>query len=239
MSRKHFYAQYLNKVIVTEEQILPFDKIRFLHASSIEQRNDSPRVWIKGDDGEFVEVTLRMCIDPAATCNKDSDFTACVVGGKDEHGNLYVLDLKVWKLPVDKWVREMYSLLDKWHLKGIHLETVGWFVTMKDSIKKYFGEYYPISIRDYKPTSKTSKKERIEAGLEPLMTNGMLYMTSWCMTSQEVQDQFNFFPAETVHDDAPDVVQQLNEVSIKTVPLKKQQESNKVIKYNTRYGGVY
>jgi predicted phage terminase large subunit-like protein len=167
-------------------------------------------------DGEKFEVNLRLCVDPAATCTKDADFTAIGVGGKDKDGYLYILDLKLLRLTSDKWIKEMYDLLDKWNLKTLHLETVGFAEELKTTIKNKFNTYYPVSIRDYKPTNKTSKKERIESGLEPLMSNGMLFMSTFLGGMETLVDQFNFFPAETEKDDGLDVIQMLNEVCIKS-----------------------
>jgi predicted phage terminase large subunit-like protein len=179
-----------------------------------------------------------LVIDPAATCNKDSDYTALAIGGKDKDKNLYILDVRLFKLPPDKWIREMYKLLDKWHLKSIYLETISFAAILKDTMRRYFTEFYPISIRDYKPTQKSSKKERIESGLEPLMTNSMLYMTTWCKSNTELVDQFNFFPAETVHDDGVDAVQMLNEVCKPTLQMSDKQKT--ITKHtNAKYGGSY
>lgn len=242
MSKKHFYAQYLNKVIVTEDQILPFDKIRFLSMNNVVTKDGSNRavITVKDENGEdrVREIVLQAVVDPAVTCNKDSDFTACVIGGKDSDKNLYVLDVKLWKLTPDKWVKEMFKLLSKWNIKSIHLETVGFFVTMKNTIRDKFKEFYPIGIRDYRPSQKSTKKERIESGLEPLMSNGMLYMMGWCKQNTELVDQFNFFPSETVHDDGVDAVQMLNEV---TKPTRPTDSKSKVVgkNPNRKYGGYY
>jgi predicted phage terminase large subunit-like protein len=240
-SKKHFYAQYLNEILVTEDQILPFDKIQFIHASQIRTKEGTIRVWIdfkEGDITRTVEIVPMLVIDPAATCNKDSDYTALAIGGKDKEKNLYILDVRLFKLPPDKWIREMYKLLDKWHLKSVYLETISFAAILKDTIKRYFTEFYPISVRDYKPTQKSSKKERIESGLEPLLTNQMLFMTTWCKSNTELVDQFNFFPAETVHDDGVDAVQMLNEVCKPTLQMSDKQRI--VTKqHNKKYGGSY
>jgi predicted phage terminase large subunit-like protein len=240
-SKKHFYAQYLNEVIVTEDQTLPFDKIQFIHASQISTRGGTIRVYIELTEGETkrtVEIVPMMVIDPAATCNKDSDFTALAVGGKDKDKNLYILDVRLIKASPDKWIREMYKLMEKWNLKSTYLETISFAVSLKDTIRQYYKEFYPISIRDYRPTQKASKKERIESGLEPLMSNNMLYMTTWCKSNNELVDQFNFFPSETVHDDGVDAVQMLNEVCKPTITNHDKQKVS-VTHSNSKYGGVY
>lgn len=232
MTKKHFYAQYLNKIIIEEDQLLPFDRVKFVHASQIEHRGSK---WFIKVEDELREIKLRCVIDPAATCNKDSDYTAIVVGGKDKHKNLYVLECKLLKEPADKWVKEMYGLLTKYGLNSIHLETVAFAVTLKDVIKYKFKEFYPIGIRDYKPSNKTTKKDRIESGLEPLIDNGMLYLTTWLAGNEALVDQFNFFPSETEKDDGLDAIQTLNEVCKPTVDDYQVQTSQ--AKVNTKYGG--
>ena len=240
MTKKHFYAQYLNKVIVEEEQILPMDLVRGLHPGQIEPvRPGSSRVLIKlADEEKKVEVNLRMCVDPAATCNPDSDYTAIAVGGKDSLGRLFIVDLRIFKVTSHTWIKKMYEMLDNWNLKTVHLETVAFAAELKNTIRdNFFKSHYPISIRDYKPGVLASKKERIEAGLEPLARNSMLFLPLSAFNHSEISDQFNFFPSDTVKDDAPDVVQMVNEVAKKTNVT-----DNKIVpmnKYNKRWGGCY
>lgn len=243
VTKRHWYAQYLNEVIVDGEQILPMDKIKGLSFDAIKfVTPNAPRVYIDkggfGNEDDIVEVSLRMCIDPAATCTPDADYTAIAVGGKDIDGNLYIVDLRVMRQTSDNWIKTMYEMLSRWNLKATHLETVGFASELKTTIRNKFNQYFPISIREYKPGVKSSKKERIEAGLEPLINNGMLYFSSLIFKKSEIVDQFNFFPSEAIKDDAPDVVQMLNEVCLKTAKT-----SNKVVpmdKYiNNRWGGYY
>lgn len=239
MTKRHFYAQYLNNVIVDEDQILPMDDMNYLHPGSYEFTSPgSSRILIHKKDGKKVEVALRMCIDPAATATKDSDFTAFAVGGKDAEGSLYVVELLVMKHKSATWIRKMFEVLRKWNLTAIHLETVAFAAELKNTIRNSFnnGDGFPIAIRDYKPGVLKSKKERIESGLEPLVSSGLLYLPPSAAKNSEISDQFNFFPSETVKDDAPDVVQMLNEVCKKT-------RSNKVIpinnQINNKWGGYY
>lgn len=241
MTKKHFYAQYLNKVIVDEDQILPMDRIKGIFAGGVSfTKQGSSRVKIITDQNtqRSVEVNLHFCIDPAATCTPDADFTAFAIGGKDSEGSLYVVDFALMKLTSDNWIKKMYDYLIKWNLRAVHLETVAFAVELKNTIRNKFGEYFPISIRDYKPSTKTSKKERIETGLEPLINNGMLLLCNHAFQNIEACDQFNFFPSETVKDDLPDVIQQLNEVSKKT--LKVTNKVTNISDYaNSRWGGFY
>jgi predicted phage terminase large subunit-like protein len=232
VSKKHFYAQFLNKVIVEGDTVLPFDSVQFIHANQIEHRGTKWFIALTKDD--LREIKLHCVVDPAATCNKNSDFTCITVGGKDKQKNLYVLECKLLRVTSDKWIKEMYALLDKYELKAAHLETVAFAVALKDVIRSKFEEYYPISIREYKPTQAASKKERIESGLDPLLANRMLYMTTWLASFNELTDQFNFFPSDTVHDDGLDAIQTLNEVSKPALDVSNHQHNQKV---NTKYGG--
>lgn len=241
VTKRHWYAQYLNQVIVDEDQILPIDKIRGLFPNQVAfSAPGSNRLIITHAEGKKSEVALRMCIDPAATCNPDADFTAIAVGGKDAEGNLYVVDLRVMRKTSEQWIKVMYEMLTKWNLRATHLETVAFASELKVTIRNKFNTpgYFPIAIREYKPGVKASKKERIEAGLEPLMSNEMLYFDAHIFNNSEIVDQFNFFPSESIKDDAPDVVQMLNEVAIKTT-----KSSNKVVEIdkfvNSRWGGYY
>ena len=231
VSKRHFYAQFLNQVIVEGDTVLPFDSVQFIHANQIEHRGTK---WYIKFGEELKEIKLHCVVDPAATCNKNSDFTCITVGGKDKQKNLYVLECKLLRVASDKWIKEMYSLLDKYELQAVHLETVAFAVALKDVIRNKFNEYHPITIREYKPTQAASKKDRIESGLDPLLSNKMLFMTTWLASFNELTDQFNFFPSDTVHDDGLDAIQTLNEVSKPMLDANNHQQTQKV---NTKYGG--
>jgi predicted phage terminase large subunit-like protein len=238
VSKKHFAAQYLNKIIITEDQVLPFDTVKFIHATQIEEHGGKWYIKEKREDSVdpvLTEVKLHCVVDPAATCNKDSDYTAIVVGGKSQDKRLFVFECKLFRVPSEKWIHEMYKLLDKYKLKAVHLETVAFAVALIDVIKAKFPEYYPVAIRQYKPSQSSTKKDRIESGLEPLLENGMLYMTTWLASYTELVDQFNFFPNDTVHDDGLDAIQTLNEVArpILDGTMNKAPQA----KINTRFGG--
>ncbi len=236
-SKKNFYAQYLNRIVLSEEQTIPWEKMCTLNPAGLERREGVPRVLYKTSE-ETLDIMPSMTIDPAATYNENSDYTAIVVGGKDKKGNLYVLDLWCGKEPSVKWVKRAYDMCRKWNIKRIHLETVAFANELKTTFQLLRPNDYPVYVADVKPKSMTTKKERIENGLQPLTENGMVYVQPWMSKLEYVTEQFDFFPSESVKDDVPDAFQMLNEVT-KTPAKLKGQEKLCRMPINSRWGGTY
>ena len=246
MKLKQWYSQYLNKIIVDEEQTIPFGNINLIAASNMMYDDEKPGVVsIRVADDETKGfsrfVKLHLVVDPAATYSKRSDFTAIGVGGYDDLNNLYLVDGKLVKVHTDAWLNMVFDLCEKWGIRVVNLETVAFAATLKVVIQRMFKERFPVTVRDYKPVNFVSKKDRIENQLEPLIKNGMFYMGAPIAQFAEVQDQFNFFPSESVKDDFPDMIAMLAEIAKNTNqkthgdrPRKRQKRH-----FNKVYGGLY
>jgi hypothetical protein len=245
MSARRFGSQYLNTILAPEEQVLSSDRIQYLHPANIRIKSGGIVEITRGDKEILIRPVL--VIDPAASINRRADFTCIGVGGCDEDKNLYVLDLKMGRWKTDEWIKEMYSLADKWKLNAIHIETVGFQASLVFTIRTFFAQYRPIAIRDYRPSQMiygrerrdniaTNKKERIEAILQPVFSNSMVFMQNYLGSDTELKDQINFFPRSTSHDDALDVLCMM--VELGRPPIKTKIE-NKVLYFrNKKYGGL-
>lgn len=236
-SKKNFYAQYLNKIVISEDQTIPWCKMTTLNPAGIERKEGVPRILYKKKD-ETLDIMPSCVIDPAATYNEASDYTAIVIGGKDKRGNLYILDLWCGKESSVKWVKRAYDMCRKWGIKRIHLETVSFASELKTTFQLLRPTDYPVYVADYKPKSRITKKERIENGLQPLTENGMIFVQPWMSKLGYVTEQFDFFPSESVKDDVPDAFQMLNDCT-KTPSQYKGQENLCRMSINKRWGGTY
>lgn len=235
ITAQKFASQYLNAIVSVEDQILAPDLMVRLAAYQMKLL-DTGMVEVRYTPKDAAEHVMLihpiMVIDPAAAVGADSDFTAIVVGGKTADGELIILDGAVGKWKSGVAVERIFKYADKWKLRRINVESVGGFKHFAEYIRSQFAKYRPIAVAEYKPTGK--KEVRISNALEPLFMNGMVYIASHVLVSDEIRDQFLFFPRPTIHDDFPDAVAALCELS---KPPKKR-AANPIKKYvNTQYGG--
>lgn len=234
-STKNWNAQYLNKILVDEEQVIPWCKMQTLNPAGLIRREGQLRVLYETSK-ERLDIVPNIVIDPAATANTRSDYTAIVCGGKDKHGNLYLLDMWCGKETSSKWIQRVFDMCRKWNVKRVHLETVGFATELKTTFKLLMPKDYPVAVLDYKPKVGGGKKDRIENGLQPMMENGKILVMPWMSKLEYVTEQFDFFPQETMKDDVPDAVQMLNDVA--KILSTKVDNSNKHLNVNNRYGGI-
>lgn len=215
MTQTAFASQYLNRIIDMGSCILNMDKMHFLFMPDIIKNDDGTvTVHSKHLDEGFTKIRPIAVLDPAASVGEKSDFTSIVIGGKDSTGRLIVIDYRLGKWWGDEILSNLYSLLDKWRLKAVHVESVGGFTHFTEYVKANFWRYYPIALYQFKPTAAQGNKQvRITNALEPLIENGMFYITSKMRSDNEATDQIVFFPRDTVHDDFPDTLAALAELS--------------------------
>lgn len=234
MTAIRFASQYLNEILVPEDQILDTEKLKYITFQHIELEGDGYANIRHPDFENPVKVKLFIACDPAAATGSTADFTAIAVGGRDKNRNLYVVDFKMgrWKSAII--LKHIFELANKWKLRAITLESVGGFKHLVEFIRASFHLYRPIGIIEYKPQG--DKIIRISNALEPLFANGMLYVNNDVLRySQEARDQINFFPRDTMHDDFPDVLAILAEIA---KPVKARTVSNYEKYKNVRYGGL-
>lgn len=253
MSSKHWYRQYLNKVIVQEELILYFDKIKYYAIGSIVKEKGT-NYWLVREGDEMVRIFPRICIDPAASSasvaagatsrKKKANYTAICVGGISQAGNLYILDLKWGRWKPEEWSKYVLDVAEKWNVWQVYMESVVFSFTMSKYVKDECLKRNTnlVTVREYKPPKDRSKQERIEAGLQPLIENGQLFLPPYLAQNRELQDMFNLFPSDTIEDDVPDVIEMLREISKGTKTKPKSDEDKKKKKpsgINNFFGGVY
>ena len=234
-SVKNFNAQYLNRIVVSAEQVIPWSTTTTLNPAGMIRREGTLKVLYETAK-EKLDITPYCVVDPAATYNPTSDYTAIVIGGKDKHGNLYVFDLWCGKEASTKWIKRCLDMCKKWNIRRVTLETVGFAKELKNTFKMVMEDSYPVAVVDYSPKGKSGKKERIENGLQPLMMNSKLYVMPWMSKLEYVTEQFDFFPSETVKDDVPDAIQILNEIC--KAPASHFSNSNEHLNINKTYGGI-
>lgn len=236
MTAQRFASQYLNAIIAPGSSILDVEKMRKLqHWQISSEENGWATITHSELEGGKVDIKLILVIDTATTVGEESDFTAMAVGGKDSKGNVFCVDGRMGKWTGEEILRNMYALIDKWHLRSAHIESVGGFAHFLEFVRASFSRYKPIVLYEYKPVYTQGKKEvRIANSLEPLVANGMFYINVNILSDSNIRDQLLFFPRKTINDDFPDVLAALSELS-KSGKFK---AINTMAKYMNRiYGG--
>lgn len=244
--RKRFNSQYLNKIIVDEDIVLAWHKINWFISDQVKLL-DNGFVQIKNKTTGAIEAEIKpyLCIDPAATVSKTSDFTCLTVGGynslRNSHYNhFYVLDLRMGRYFQDEWVDHMYNLCQKWSINTVSIESVVFANTLSRTIRDvYFEKYWPLVMRDWNPGTTTSKYERIESALYPLIHTGMFHMSASCQMNRALKGQFDGFGKETVKDDGPDTIHMVAKIALPVQASTKGRKFKKPnMRVNHRYGGV-
>lgn len=240
MSSKHWTRQYLNRVVVDEELVFNFDKIKFYSQEDSLIKEANTNYWLfKQVDGEIHRVFPRVCIDPAMTASKSSDYTAIVVGGMTADRRLIVFDLYYGKWMAQDWAKKVVDLCEKWNTWLTHLESVVFSFTLADVIKQEVltRSHRGVVVREFRPPKDKSKQERIESGLQPLIENGGLYFPYYLFKDRSLRDMFSFFPSDNVADDPLDVIEMLRECA---KPVGKGSKiATPVHTVNKLHGGLY
>jgi hypothetical protein len=216
MTGSRFASQYLNRLLAPGASVLDVDLAHFIPSSDINYVPERNLFEVKHSslpEGSTL-VKPYLVVDPAGTVGDDSDFTAIVVGGKDTQGNLIVLDIDMGKWRSGEMLKNIYLLADKWKLNAVWIESVGGFVHFVEFVRSSFKQYRPVVLNEFRPTWVQGKKEtRISNALEPLFSNGMVYLPKSMSHRLDMTDQLLFFPRKNVHDDVPDVMAALAEIA--------------------------
>lgn len=232
MNTRRFASQYLNKIIADENAHLKLSDVTFVPASSVLLKDGGQVQITLPKTGEVVSVRLFLTVDPAAAVQNRSDYTAIAVGGRDPKKRLFIVDGDMGRWPTTEIIKRIYKLADAWKLRAVHVEMVGGFKHLAGAMKMSFSQYRPIGILDHKP--KGSKEDRIINTLEPIITNGLLYLPEKFRHRRDIVDQFDMFGSQGMHDDFPDAVEMLADVARPPLPKATSYLDKRI---NTKYGG--
>jgi predicted phage terminase large subunit-like protein len=177
-------------------------------------------------------------IDPAATVTNTSDFTVLTVAGYSENKELIILDIDNGRYTPTEVCERLFALCDKWYLNSVTVEMVAGFRLYEHVIREYMKRNNKlIGIRDYRPLSKLNKKARIEAILQPLFDNKMVYATDILATNLEFRNELTTFP-RCRHDDVLDTIAAIAEIAGPTRKQGTRAASTPRRNINTKWGGI-
>lgn len=240
LTARRFASQYLNTIIVAEDQPLNPDNIIYFAPTSVYIRPGE--VEVPTDEVRpNARIRPYLVVDPAISEKKSGDNTSICVGGFDQYGRLWILEVRVGKFrPLDT-ARYIYDMVVRWKLNFIHMEQRGGFRAVAYTVHEHLRDQgLHVGVKEY--TSGTqNKKTRIENYLEPFFRESTIYLPSYLKTNDIVQNEIQFFPADAVTDDVVDTFAMIVEVARPplTDAQKKSKQARPVRAFrNIRYGGV-
>jgi len=237
---RRFATQYLNKHLTGEDAVLKWDSVVKLAPYAVERDGPTVRVRPHGPDGPVSLIVPILVIDPAASTNANADFTAMGVGGTDNNGNLFIFDLVWGHFTPTQLVQHALDLMEKWNLGMVTVEGVAGFANQKYMLSEALSARdMRAVVREYRP--KGDKVARIESMLEPVITDGRLYLAHGIGHAKEVKEEIQYFPSPSVRDDVVDVIAVIRELHH---PLRDDStrrrfgRSRQNRNINTKYGGT-
>lgn len=235
-NHKRFASQYLNAIVAPEDSVFSLDCVRWFKSSNVFHTPDN--TWEIVKNGEPTRrIKPILFIDPAATTGDTSDFSVLTVAGYSENKELMVLDVVHGRFTPTQVCDELFSLCAKWKLNSVTVEMVGGFKLYESVIRDYMKRNNKIiSIRDYKPTAKLHKHARIEAWLQPLFDNGMMYIADFLATNEELRNEITLFP-KSRKDDILDTFAAVAEICTPTRKRGSRGSCTPLKQVNTKWGG--
>jgi len=225
---EQYYAQYYNEP--NDPELHKLDRSKF-------QYYDEKHLKFLESKWRYNNKTLNTfaAMDVAYTDGKQSDYTAIVVIGVDQDGDIYVLDIDRFKTnKFDVYYDRMIGLQAKWNFRKIQVETNagGSLVAqyLKDQIKLNGAS---VAVDGKAKTANEGKKsERIAAILEPRYENQSIWHPKSGIIGLLEEEIILPNPP---HDDLKDAL--ATAITISRPPAR--QQNNNVVQFKThsRFGG--
>lgn len=236
-SNQRFTSQYLNTIIAPEDAVFSVDSMKWFRSDNVHHTPANEWEIIRNSEPTR-RVKPILFIDPAATVSSTSDFTVLTVAGYTEDKELIILDIDNGRYTPTEVCERIFAMCDKWQLNSVTVEMVAGFKLYEHVIREHMKRNSRvIGIRDYRPQNKLHKKARIEAWLQPLFDNGLVYATEHLATNMEFRNELSTFP-RCKHDDILDTLAAVAEIASPVRKKGSRGASTPRRQVNTRWGGV-
>lgn len=174
------------------------------------------------EEHKFIKTML--CIDPASTVSKKSDYVAMAVGSKATNDFTYIRDLVLKKMEFEQYCKKAVEVLER-NLDVTHINVEKNTFQGADviRIKELIAESTVLKGRKYEwinEMQRKNKDEKISTVVDPF-NNGQIVICSECDDSKAAIEQIKEFQGQlyTAHDDMIDCISEL-ENKIKTIKVK-------------------
>lgn len=222
---KNFYEKHKEEMkfeVLWEEKWNCFDDLAIPYwenrqAFMSELMNDTTSIgekWFKSvatqteeeiENHKFTKTML--CIDPASTTNKKSDFTAMVVGSMSSNGFKYMRKLILDKFEFNQYCKEVVKILESYDdITHIYIEKNTFQGTDVIKIKELIAESAKLRNKRYEwinEMQRKNKDEKISTIVDPVNNGQVIFVDN----NKEFREQILEFQGQkyTVHDDAIDI----------------------------------
>lgn len=148
-----------------------------------------------------------LCIDPASTTNKKSDFTAMVVGSMSANNFKYMRKLVLDKFEFNQYCKEVVKILESYDdITHIYIEKNTFQGTDVIKIKELIAEIPKLRNKRYEwinEMQRKNKDEKISTIIDPVNNGQVIFVDN----NKEFREQILEFQGQkyTVHDDAIDI----------------------------------
>jgi hypothetical protein len=225
-----FYAQYYNNPNAVETQIIDKSRFQYYEKGNVENISGA---WYIGNK----LLSVYAAVDFAYSISTASDFTVIIVVGVDEDNNYYVLDIDRFKTnKISVMYEHVEKVYRKWKFRKLRAECVAAQKLIVQQFKEYMrSQNVVFTIDEYYPPKTMNKQERIAATLEPRYANNQIwhYKGGNCQTLEE-----ELVLTNSEHDDVKDALAACIEVCKAPINTTGWGRNNKVIPFNSRFGGV-
>lgn len=157
------------------------------------------------EEHEFIKTML--CIDPASTTSRTSDYTAMVVGSKCENGFKYMRELVLDKLNFNEYCYKVIEVLKKFEdITHIFIEKNTYQGADVIKIKELITADNELKHRNFEfinQMQRKNKDEKISTLVDPVTSGQVIFIDN----NKEFIDMILDFSGQhyTLHDDATDV----------------------------------
>lgn len=162
-----------------------------------------------------------LCIDPASTTNKKSDFTAMVVGSLATNGFKYMRELVLDKFEFNQYCKRVIEILEAYEdITHIYIEKNTFQGTDVIKIKELIAENSKLRNKRYEwinEMQRKNKDEKISTIIDSVNNGQVIFVDN----NKDFTDQILDFQGQkyTVHDDATDItaecVNRLDTIQVK------------------------
>lgn len=233
LDKTQFYAQYYNNPNVGADSGIQKDRFQYYDRSSV--RTEYGITTVRGK-----RVNVFASIDFAFSLSNKADYTAIVVIGLDEDGNIYILDMVRFKTDnLSEYFEQIRDLHVKWNFRKLRAEvTAAQQVIVRELKDQYFKPHgLAISIDEFRPSKQQgSKEERIRAILQPRYENQTIWHYRGGFT-QHLEDEL--LQARPAHDDLKDALAAAIDVAVPPRGIARRERTKGNVIYSDRFGGIF
>lgn len=234
LDQTQFRAQYYNNPNDPDNEPIKREWFQYYDKSHVKTRDGV--VYMNGEPLETFAA-----IDFAFSMKATADYTCIAVIGVSSAGNIYVLDVIRFKTSsISEYYSKIKDAYLKWKFKKIRMEiTVAQQVLVRELRDQYFRvDGLPVSIDEYRPSTRISKEERMAAVLRPRYENMSVWHAASSGNMQVLEEELVLL--KPPHDDIKDAL--TNAIEIMKIPsaFMRRSSSNKVVplRSGSRFGGM-